>query len=89
MAAVGVPHIIITIVNPFSLSEPCDEENASESWPDVNRKALESPRYVTGMPALAVDAMSVLTQGQDVIDRPRTTSASTSVNGPWQITATG
>ena len=33
--------------------------------------------------------MSVFTLGQLVNVRPRTTSASTSVHGPWQITATG
>src|SRR5579884_440724 len=33
--------------------------------------------------------MSVRTLGQDVSVRPRTTPASTSVHGPWQITATG
>src|SRR5205814_2277258 len=30
---------------------------------------------------------SVFTEGHDVIVRPRTTSASTSVHGPWQIAA--
>src|SRR5207237_7249825 len=32
---------------------------------------------------------SVLSDGQDAMPRPRTTSASTRVHGPWQITATG
>ena len=40
----------------------------------------------TSAPALR---RSVRTLGQDVILRPRTTSASTSVHGPWQMTATG
>src|SRR3954454_6155878 len=33
--------------------------------------------------------MSVWSDGHDVILRPRSTSASTSVHGPWQITPTG
>ena len=33
--------------------------------------------------------MSVRRLGHDVIVRSRTTSASTSVHGPWQITPTG
>ena len=33
--------------------------------------------------------MSVFSDGHDVIVRPLSTSASTSVHGPWQITPTG
>src|SRR4051812_31817975 len=33
--------------------------------------------------------MSVSSDGHDVTLRPRTTSASTSIHGPWQMTATG
>ena len=33
--------------------------------------------------------MSVCRLGHEVSVRPRTTSASTSVHGPWQIAATG
>ncbi len=32
---------------------------------------------------------SVLTEGHDVILKPRTTPASIKVQGPWQMTATG
>ena len=51
--------------------------------PDVQTTTSSSTQFA---PALR---RSVCRLGQEVIVRPLTTSPSTSVHGPWQITATG